>query len=117
MLLFGGHYQHEVGSFASVGGTLINQIMAAPSLSRSSAWRGDLPYEMLGPKTIRVFVADDSPDDAQANAIVYGVDIVLEGERNTEPVRLTSLDDDPDYDPLLEAGTTRGRCRSHWWWT
>ena len=108
VILFGGHYQHEIGSFASVGGTLINQIMASPALSRSSTWRGDLPYEMLGPKTIRVFVADDSPNDAQANAIVYGMDIVLEGTRNGELVRLTSLDDDPNYDPLLEAGPPEG---------
>ena len=108
VLLFGGHWQHEVGRFASVGGSLVNQIMSSPGLSRTSTLRGDLPYNMLGPKTIRVFVADDSPDDARANAIAYGVDIIIEGERNGERVRLTSLDDDPDYDPALEAGPPEG---------
>lgn len=108
ILLFGGHWQHEIGRFASVGGSLVNQIMSSPGLSRTSTLRGDMPYDMLGPKTIRVFVADDSPEETQANAISYGMDIIIEGERGGELLRLTSLDNDRDYDPLLEAGPPEG---------
>ena len=108
VLLFGGHWQHEIGRFASVGGSVVNQVMSSPGLTRTDAWRGDLPYDMLGPKTIRVFVADDSPDEPHANAISYSMDIVIEGQQNGERVRLTSLDNDPNYDPALEAGPAEG---------
>jgi hypothetical protein len=108
VLMFGGHWQHELGNYASLGGSLLNQIMAFPASSRSDAWRGDLPYDMLGPKTIRIFITDDSPEETQANAKVYGVDVILEGERGGEAVRLTSIDDDPDYNPGLEAGPPSG---------
>lgn len=108
VLMFGSHWQHKLGDYANFGGTLMNQIMAFPASSRSSAWRGDLPYDMLGPKTIRVFITDDSPEETRANARVYGVEVILEGERGGERVRLTSIDDDPDYDPGLEAGPPSG---------
>ena len=108
VLAFGGHWQHNVGEYITFGTTLVNQIMSSPALSRSNLWRGDLPYDMLGPKTIRVFIADDSPEDLQANAQVFGVDIVLEGERAGQALRLTSLNDDADYDPGLEAAPPQG---------
>jgi len=108
VLSFGGHWQHDVGDYATFGGTLVNQIMSSPALSRNSAWRGDLPYDMLSPKTIQVSIVDDSPEETQANAIVFGVDVILEGERAGEPVRLTSIDGDLDYDLGLEAGLPNG---------
>ena len=108
VLLFGGHWQHEIGRFANFGASLVNQIMSSPGLSRTSAWRGDMPYDMLGPKTIRVFVADDSPDETRTKAISYGMDIIIKGEREGQRVRLTSLNNDPDYDSSLEAGPPEG---------
>jgi hypothetical protein len=108
VLNFGGHWQHALGDYASFGGTLVNQIMASPASARSSFTRGDLPGDMLGPRVIRVFVADDSPDETQANALVYGMDMIVEGERGGQSIRLTSIDGDPDYDPSLEAGPPTG---------
>lgn len=108
VLAVGGHWQHNLGDYATFGGSVVNQIMAQPASSRSSFLKGDLPYDMLGPKTIRVFVADDSPDETQANARVFGMDIIIEGERGGERVRLTSIDEDPDYDASLESATPTG---------
>ena len=108
VLQFGTHWQHNMGSYATFGGSFVNQIMASPASPRSSFWRGDLPYDMLGPKTIRIFIADDSPEETRANARVFDVDVIIEGERGGELVRLTSLNDDPDYSPALEAAPPTG---------
>jgi hypothetical protein len=108
VLQFGTHWQHNMGSYATFGGSFVNQIMASPASPRSSFWRGDLPYDMLGPKTIHIFIADDSPEETRANARVFDVDVIIEGERGGELVRLTSLNDDPDYSPALEAAPPTG---------
>ena len=108
VLQFGGHWQHDLGEYATLGGTLVNQVMNQTASSRSSFWRGDIPYEMQAPRMIRVFIADDSPEEARATARAYGVDVVLEGERAGQPVRLTSVDGDPDYDTALEASPPSG---------
>jgi len=108
VLQLGTHWQHNLGDYATFGGSFVNQIMASPASPRSSFWRGDLPYDMLAPKTIRVFVADDSPEETRANARVFDVDVIVDGERGGEAVRMTSLDGDPDYAPDLEAAPPTG---------
>ena len=108
VLQLGGHWQHNMGDYATFGGSLINQVMASPASSRSSFLRGDLPYDMLAPKTVRIFVTDDSPEESRANARVFDMDIIIDGERDGEKVHLTSLDADPDYDPALEAAPPVG---------
>ena len=112
VLLYGFHWQHQIGDYASVGSSLLNQIMSSPSSPHSSALKGDLPYEMLGPTSIRVFVADDSPLEKQFNGKIYSMDIVVEGERDGEPVRLSSSSDDIDFDarlaPLISGGSLKG---------
>ena len=109
VLLYGAHWQHDVGNYATFGGTFLNQIMSSAALGSSSAFRGDLPYSMVGPKNIQVFIADDSPEEIWANAKVYDVDIILQGEREGEPVRLTSIDNDPDYDVRLNPTVSGGQ--------
>ena len=101
VLVYGLHWQHQVGDYASMGSTFLNQLMSFPSSPHSSALKGDLPYAMLGPGVIRVFIGDDSPLEEQFNGKVYGLDIVVEGERDGEPVRLSSDPDDPDFDASL----------------
>ncbi|MEW6754301.1 MAG: hypothetical protein AB1505_25455, partial [Candidatus Latescibacterota bacterium] len=108
VLMYGLHWQHRFGDYARVGSTFLNQFMSFPSSTRSNAWRGDLPYEMLSPKTIRVFVADDSPEEEQTNGIAYAVNIAVEGERGGAPVRLSSDAADPDYSPALRPTVTGG---------
>lgn len=112
VLQYGGHWQRSLGDYASFGATLVNQVMQQPASSRADPWRGDLPYQMLAPHTIRVFVADDSPEEAARDAVVYDVDILLEGERDGQTVRLTSLDGDADHDPSLEAAAQGGTPRA-----
>ena len=82
--MYGFHYKHKFGHYAQFGTTLLNQIMNQPGSGNSSPLKGDLPYEMLGPKVIRVFIADDSPSETRHNAKVYGVHIVVEGAREEE---------------------------------
>jgi len=108
VVTYGAHLQHSFGYYARVGATFLNQLQLYPGTTRSDAYRGDLPYEMLPPSVIRVYVVDDSPDETQANGIVYDMDIVLEGERQGEAVRLTSISGDPDYDRRLVARPTGG---------
>jgi hypothetical protein len=108
VLQVGGHWQHNLGDYATFGGSVVNQVMAQPASSRSSFMRGDLPYDMLGPKVIRIFVVDDSPDETQANAHVFDMDIIVEGERAGERVRLSSVAGDPDYDANLEPAAPSG---------
>ena len=101
VLMYGFHYKHRFGRYAQFGTTLLNQIMNQPGSGSSSPLKGDLPYEMLGPKVIRVFIADDSPDETRHNAKVYGVHIVVEGTREEGPIRLSSMEGE-FYDPRLE---------------
>jgi hypothetical protein len=110
VLMYALHGEHNVGNYARIGSTFLNQFVSFPSSTRSSAWRGDVPYEILGPKTIRVFIADDSPEETQNNGKVYGVDILLEGERDGATVKLSSAADLPDYtfDSRLRPSVTGG---------
>jgi hypothetical protein len=95
VLMYGLHWLHNIGGYANFSTTFLNQIMAFTSSSRSNALKGDLPYEMLGPRVIRVYIADDSPEEAGATALVYDVDIVIEGVNDGGKVKLTSNENDP----------------------
>lgn len=109
VLMYGFHWEHREGEFLKIGTSLLNQIVAFPSSPRSSALRGDLPYEMVGPKTIRVFIADDTPDDPRTTARVYGVEVVVTGVQEEEAVRFSSNSGDPNYDMRLIPSVDGGR--------
>ena len=108
VIVYGLHWQHRFGDYAKVGTTFLNQLMSSPGSKRSDSWRGDLSYEMVGPKTIRVFVADDSPKEENASALVFGVDIEVTGMVNDEKVKLTSVRNVPGYDSRLEPISVEG---------
>ena len=116
VLMYGGHWQHAIGHYAQIGTTFLNQFQAFPSSPDANPWRGDLPYEMNGPRIIRVQIADDSPED-QVSAVVYNLHIIIEGERNDEPVRLTTIAEDEDFSQGLVATRSRsgGRFASGGW--
>jgi hypothetical protein len=109
VLMYGLRYQHRFRDYAQVGTTFLNQFMSFASSPHSNAWRGDMPYEMLGPKVIRVFVADDSPEEQQSTGLLYGIHITVEGERDGETVTRTSAPGAPGFDPALVPTVTGGR--------
>ena len=90
MLMYGFHLRRNEGKHLSVGGTVVNQVMAFPSSRHSDALRGDLPYDMGGATNIKVFIADDLPGEPLSAARVHRVDLEISGERNGEAVRLTN---------------------------
>ena len=108
VLLYGGRWQRNTGEYGRFGATFVNQLMQFPATPRSDGLRGDLPYEMIGPRRIRVVAADDSPLEQRANGMVHGVHVVLTGARDGEPVRLSSDPADPDFDAALEPAVTGG---------
>ena len=111
VMVYGGHWQRDVGDYMTFGTSFVNQILNDASSARSDAWRGDLSYDMLGPRSIFVHIADDSPLETRANARTYGVDIFITGERDGEPVKLSSQSDASgfEFDSRLEATVSGGR--------
>ncbi len=111
VLMYGLHYKHRFGRYAQFGTTVLNQILNQPGSGSSSPLKGDLPYDMLGPRVIRVFIGDDSPKETLHNAKVYGVDIVVRGTREDQPVTLSNRQGE-FYDPSLEPVIVGGRLLS-----
>ncbi len=107
ILMYAGHWQHALGDFGHIGATFLNQFQSLPASPNRDALRGDLSYPMLPPDIIWVQISDDSPEETQANARVYGVDLIIEGERNGEPVRLTTIEGDENFDANLARGRSR----------
>jgi hypothetical protein len=107
VLTFGGHWETQLGNVLKLGATYYNQHMMDTFNDKGSLLQGDMPHSMLPPSYITVAIEDDSPEDAATPAVVYGVEIIVTGTSLGQPVRLTSMDLDPDYDPTLE-GVVRG---------
>ena len=109
VLGFGGHWESKIGDILTLGATYYNQRMVDTFNENGSLLRGDMPHNMLAPSSIEVVVEDDSPDDGGTPAVVYGIDIIITGTSQGSPVRMTSINTDADYDPMLEAvGPTGG---------
>ncbi|MGE4649264.1 MAG: hypothetical protein AAEJ53_00115, partial [Myxococcota bacterium] len=104
ILTYGVHLHRRQGNYISLGATFVNQLMQFPSSPRSSALRGDLPYDMMGPTSIKVFVADDLPDISTTRARAYGVYLEIDGMRGGEPVRLSTDPDNTNFDAVLSQG-------------
>ena len=107
VLMYAGHWQRTLGHFGQLGATFLNQLQSLPTSPNSDAFRGDLSYPMLAPDILWVQISDDSPEEAQFNAVVYNVDIIVEGEHNGEKVRRTTIEGDEDFDQGLVAGRSR----------
>ena len=102
VLIFGGHWETRLGDVLQLGATYFNQHMANTFDQKGSFLKGDTPYSMIQPMSITVIVDDDSPDEAGTAAVAYDMDIVITGESQGQPVRLTSMAGDPNYDATLE---------------
>ncbi|MEW6754297.1 MAG: hypothetical protein AB1505_25435 [Candidatus Latescibacterota bacterium] len=101
VLVFGGHWETQVGSLLRLGATYYNQHMTDTFNENGSFLRGDTPYSMLPPAFIEVIVEDDSPDVLSTPATAYDVDIVIVGESQGRAVRMTSIEGDADFDASL----------------
>jgi hypothetical protein len=108
VMMFGGRWETQLGSALKVGATYFNHHMLDTFNESGSFLKGDTPYSMLAPSFITVAVEDDSPEN-DSPAVAYAMAIVVTGESQGQPIRLTSLEGDPDFDPILnptiEGGT------------
>lgn len=102
VLIFGGHWETKLGNVLRLGATYFNQHMANTFDDQGDFLRGDTPYSMLPPSFIEVIIEDDSPEEAGNSARVYDVDIIITGTSMGQPVRLTSIEGDAQYDPTLK---------------
>ena len=102
VLIVGGHWESKLGNLLRLGATYYNQHMVNASSASGSFTKGDMPSNMLQPSLISVVVNDDSPEDIGTSAIVYRVDIVVEGVSRGQPIRYTSIAGDADYNSNLE---------------
>ncbi len=108
VLMFGGHWETQLGNILKLGATYFNQHMLDTFNDKGSFVRGDTPYSILGPTFITVLVEDDSPDARQVGAVVYDVGIVIIAESMGQKVRLSSLDGDADFDISLKPSVEGG---------
>jgi len=108
VLVFGGHWETQLGSLLRLGATYFNQHMTDTFNENGSFLKGDTPYSMLPPSYIQVIVEDDSPDVITTPAVVYNMDVIITGESLGNRVRMTSIEGDPDYDATLNPRVTGG---------
>lgn len=79
VILWGGHWETQIGSALRLGSTFVNQHLTDTRSKQGSIFTGDLSNDMLSPDRVVVRVVDDSPDDPTSAAAAYGVDIVVRG--------------------------------------
>lgn len=108
VLVFGGHWETQLGSLLRLGATYFNQHMTDTFNGNGSFTKGDTPYSMLPPSFIQVIVEDDSPDVPSTPAAVYNMDIIITGVSQGQPVRLTSIEGDANFDATLNPRVTGG---------
>lgn len=114
VILWGGHWQTQVGGALRLGSTFVNQHIIDAASGQGSVMRGDVPYDLDPPSIIVVRVVDDSPNDPTAPAAVYQVSVVVHGRAAdgdnrayTGDAALTSAV--VEYDPGLAATLLEGR--------
>lgn len=120
VILWGGHWETQVGSALRLGTTFINQHMLDVTSRRGSIFKGDISNDMQSPQLIAVRVVDDSPDVGASPAAAWGVALVVSGvDDEGNKVRLTSdpsmANGDVRYEPTLDPGQPSGRrTGDHW---
>ena len=91
VIMWGGHWETQIGSAFKLGSTFINQHMLDTRGKKGNILEGNLANDMLSPETIAVRVVDDSPEDPTAPAAAYGVDVVIAGrDSDRKSTRLNS---------------------------
>ena len=77
-ILLGGHYEHETGPLR-VGATFANQHLFDVRYPTTDL-RGDVHASQLIPALLAVRISDDSPGDGRGGPVVYGVQLVVNGQ-------------------------------------
>ncbi|NKB72367.1 MAG: hypothetical protein GKR89_35270 [Candidatus Latescibacteria bacterium] len=120
VILWGGHWQTQIGSALRLGSTFLNQHIVDAQAKKGSIFRGNISNDMKPPDLIAVRVVDDSPHDLTAPAAAYGVDIVLRGTDEEGQTRtITNAQDlavdGVELEPSLDPGEPLGRrVGDHW---
>ena len=80
VIMWGGHWQTQIGSVLRLGSTFLNQHILDTQSKKSNLFEGNLSNDMKPPDLIAVRVVDDSPHDLSAPAVAYDIDILVSGE-------------------------------------
>lgn len=119
VVLWGGHWQTQIGSALKMGSTFVNQHLSDTQARTGSLFKGNLSNAMLPPDVVVVRVVDDSPHDLSAPAAIYGIEVVVRGEDQdgNEKAYASSNElatGEIEWDPGLVAVTTGRAVGDHW---
>ena len=120
VILWGGHWQTQVGSALRLGTTFVNQHILDTMSKRGSILKGDISNDMQPPDLVAVRIVDDSPSLPNSGAAVWSVALLVTGlDADGNRLTLTSdpelADDDVRYESVLDPGQAAGRhVGDHW---
>jgi hypothetical protein len=120
VILWGGHWETQIGSAFKLGSTFVNQHMLDTRAKKGNILEGNLANNMLSPELIAVRVVDDSPDDPTAPAAAYGIDVIIKGrDPEGNPRTITNAEalatGGIEWEPGLDPGAPAGRAADlHW---
>jgi hypothetical protein len=120
VILWGGHWETQVGSALRLGTTFVNQHILDTRSRKGSIFKGDISTDMTPPELVAVRIVDDSPDVAASPAAAWDVALVVTGvDADGNQVVLTSdaarATAEVQYDPTLDPGNPDGRrVGDHW---
>lgn len=120
VILWGGHWETQIGSALRLGTTFVNQHILDAQSRRGGIIKGDISNDMAPPLMIAVRIVDDSPDQASSPAAAWDVALRLTGvDADGNQVVLVSdpslASDGVTYDAGLDPGTPTGRRRGDHW--
>lgn len=120
VILWGGHWETQVGSALRLGTTFVNQHILDVTSRTGNILKGDISNDMQSPEVIVVRIVDDSPDVAGSPAAAWGVGLLVQGV-DAEGNRVTLTSDaslasaDVRYEATLDPGQATGRrSGDHW---
>ena len=120
MILWGTHWETQIGSALRLGSTFINQHILDTKSRQGSLFKGNLSNDMQSPDLIVVRVVDDSPHDLSVPAAAYAVDVVVSGEDEEGNARVITssqelADEGVEWVPSMAPGRPTGPAvGDHW---
>lgn len=120
VILWGGHWETQIGSALHLGSTFINQHIIDTQAKNGDLFKGNLSNDMRSPDLIVVRIVDDSPHDPSAPAAAYGVDVVISGaDEEGNPRVITNAQelavDGVEWVASMDPGMPVGRAaEDHW---
>ena len=120
VILWGTHWETQIGSALRLGSTFINQHILDTKSRQGSLFKGNLSNDMQSPDLIVVRVVDDSPHDLSVPAAAYAVDVVVSGEDEEGNARVITssqelADEGVEWVPSMAPGRPTGPAvGDHW---